>query len=46
MGDALYRAQETFGAEALSSDGVHPTLRGSAVIAREWLSRVREAGWL
>lgn len=46
MGDALYRAVETFGTEALSSDGVHPSLRGSAVIAREWLSCVKEAGWL
>ena len=46
MGDALYRAEKTFGAAALSADGVHPSLRGSAVIAREWLARVREAGWL
>ena len=45
-GDALYRAEKIYGAEGLSSDGVHPSLRGSAVIAREWLSRVREAGWL
>lgn len=39
--DGVFAEEQTrCPAEALSADGVHPDIKGQAVIAREWLKRV------
>ena len=35
--DAIEKAGEKYGNDAILADGVHPTMKGAAILGKEWL---------